>query len=73
VQGLKRLTAVFLGKDIQQGKHSSLQDAKATMGLFSLRKDKILNEIERNKKFEKRNEKKRQLENDLVENENRLA
>jgi RNA exonuclease 4 len=51
VQALKKLTAVFLGRDIQIGKHSSLQDAKATMELFILRKDKILAEIERKDKF----------------------
>lgn len=51
LQSLKRLAAVFLEKDIQLGTHSSLQDAKATMSLFLLRKQKILSEIERNKKF----------------------
>lgn len=56
VQGLKKLTSVFLGKDIQIGKHSSLQDAKATMELFKLRKDKILAEIERTNKFIKKGE-----------------
>lgn len=42
LQGLKKLSSVFLGREIQIGKHSSLQDAKATMELFKLRKDKIL-------------------------------
>ena len=51
LQSLKRLASVFLEKEIQTGTHSSLQDAKATMKLFVLRKQKILNEIDRNTKF----------------------
>lgn len=43
LQGLKRLAFVFLEKNIQSGAHSSLQDAKTTMELFKLKKDKILN------------------------------
>lgn len=42
LQSLKRLALVFLEKEIQTGAHSSLQDAKATMSLFLLRKQKIL-------------------------------
>lgn len=42
LQSLRKLSSVFLQKEIQVGRHSSLQDAKATMELFLFRKGKIL-------------------------------
>ena len=50
IQGLRKLALVFLQKNIQTGTHSSLQDAKITMELFKLKKDKILQEIQRDQK-----------------------
>jgi RNA exonuclease 4 len=35
---LKNLSAKFLGKKIQEGRHSSTEDAQATMNLFLMKK-----------------------------------
>lgn len=59
LQSLKKLAFVFLEKNIQTGTHSSLQDAKVTMELFKLKKEKILNEIKREKVEKERIEKQR--------------
>lgn len=40
--GLKRLSKVYLGMDIQMGSHSSVQDAQASMLLFRLFKDEYM-------------------------------
>jgi len=36
------LSTRFLGKKIQDGRHSSIEDAEATMSLFNLKKKLIL-------------------------------
>ena len=36
IKSLKNLTADLLGKKIQQGEHSSVVDAQASMGLYRL-------------------------------------
>lgn len=42
---LKNLSTRFLGKSIQEGRHSSTEDAQATMSLFLLRKKEILKQF----------------------------
>jgi hypothetical protein len=39
---LKNLSARHLGRQIQQGRHSSLEDAEVTIALFLLKKKEIL-------------------------------
>jgi hypothetical protein len=42
---LKNLSLRFLGKKIQEGQHSSTEDAQATMSLFLLRRKEILKQF----------------------------
>ncbi len=39
---LKNLSLKYLGKKIQDGRHSSTEDAQATMSLFLLKKKEML-------------------------------
>lgn len=42
---LKNLSARHLGKKIQDGRHSSVEDAEATIALFNLKKKEILKQF----------------------------
>lgn len=52
--GLKLLVSLVLGLDIQEGEHSSLEDARAVMALFRRDKSVFAREGERSKKRKKR-------------------
>ncbi|XP_059171798.1 uncharacterized protein LOC131952887 isoform X2 [Physella acuta] len=61
IPSLKKLTEKLLNVTIQEGEHSSIQDAQATMRLYTMHRQKWEKELKMNKKVKKKEDKKSNL------------